>query len=84
MLHFVDLEVYKYLSSIKENNAEKVLFPSYSFIALALKSGLTYQDLKELTYIEVMKIIITLMDKNIEKSNNVRKSTQSDIDMFLG
>lgn len=43
------------------------------------------QDLKMLTYVDVMKILVSFIDKK-EKTpsqNNVRMATQADIDRLL-
>ena len=56
------------------------MFPEHEFLASCLRVGLHISDLKELTYIDVMKILLTFIDSK-PKGN---KATQSDIDMLLG
>lgn len=56
------------------------VFPEHEFLASCLRVGLHISDLKELTYIDVMKILLTFIDSK-PKGN---KATQSDIDMLLG
>lgn len=50
-------------------------------MASCLRIGLTIKDLKEITYIEAMKILYSMVDK--KENNTVRKATQADIDKFL-
>lgn len=57
-----------------------MLFPEFSFVGTCLQVGLTISDLKQMTYVEVMKILVTLMPKKEEKT---KKATQKDIDKFL-
>ena len=57
-----------------------MLFPEFSFVATCLRIGLTINDLKQMTYVEIMKILITLMPQKEEKT---KKATQADIDRFL-
>lgn len=61
-------------------NNEKSLFPEHEFLASCLTIGLTIQDLKILTYIDVIKIFISLTDKK----EGTKKATQKDIDKLLG
>ena len=52
-----------------------------------LRIGLTLNDLKKLTYVEVMKTMISYLDfkkDEKKKKSNVREATQADIDRFLG
>lgn len=52
-----------------------------------LRIGLTLNDLKKLTYVEVMKTMISYLDlkkDDKKKKSNVREATQADIDRFLG
>lgn len=44
--------------------------------------GLTISDLKELTYVDVMKILLTFVGDN--KKGSQREATQRDIDKLLG
>lgn len=61
-------------------NSEKSLFPEHDFLASCLRIGLTIQDLKILTYIDVIKMFISLTDKK----EGTKKATQKDIDKLLG
>lgn len=61
-------------------NSEKSLFPEHEFLASCLRIGLTIQDLKILTYIDVIKMFISLTDKK----EGTKKATQKDIDKLLG
>lgn len=79
---FVNNELSKELEKVSSGDNEKELFPEHCFIATCLRVGLTINDLKILTYVDVMKIIISFLPKEDTK-NNIRKATQQDIDKFL-
>lgn len=76
---FVDKELSKELQKISSGNEEE-LFPEHSFMASCLRVGLTINDLKILTYIDVMKILLSFIPK---KQEQTRYATQQDIDRFL-
>lgn len=68
-----------------EGDSEEPLFPEHLFLLACLRLGLTIQDLKFLTYVDVMKIFLSIDNKKSEtKSRGVRKATQADIDRLLG
>jgi len=46
-----------------------------------LRIGLTIKDLKEITYIETMKILYSMIDK--KENNKMRKATQADWDRLM-
>ena len=56
------------------------MFPEFCFIATCLRAGLTINDLKLLTYVDIMKILITFIPR---QKNNTKKATQADIDKLL-
>lgn len=66
------------LNDNNENIAEE--YPEQEFIASCLRVGLTMNDLEKLTYIEIMKVLYSFLEKN---KNKERKATQVDIDKFL-
>lgn len=45
--------------------------------------GLTLQDLKILTYVDVLKIFLSFSDKSKNDDNDVKTATQNDIDKLL-
>ena len=81
---FVDEELSKELDKINGNSEKestKEIFPEHEFLGSCLRIGLTISDLKELTYVDVMKILITFIGG---KKSNVKEATQRDIDKLLG
>lgn len=64
-----------------QGDSEEVLFPEHHFLLACLRLGLTIQDLRFLTYVDVMKIFLSIETK--KKDTGVRKATQSDIDRLL-
>lgn len=77
-INFVDEEVIKEFEKIP-NSTNRDPFPEHSFVASSLKIGLNINDLKKLTYPDVMKIFISYIDKEEEK-----KPTQKQISMLTG
>jgi hypothetical protein len=75
---FVNKEVRDQLDKIQTKENKKELFPEHEFIASCLRIGITIQDLKFLTYVDVMKILLSFIDI---KEN---KATQQDINSLLG
>ncbi len=82
----MDEKVYEKLEEInKENkNKKESLFPEHEFLVSCLRIGLKLEDLKILTYVDILKIFISFCDKdeNYEK-NSERKATQKDIDALV-
>ncbi len=56
------------------------MFPEHSFISSCLRVGITINDLKLLTYVDVMKILLSFIDT---KETNTKNATQRDIDKLL-
>ena len=65
-----------------QGDSEEPLFPEHHFLLECLKVGLTIQDLSFLTYVDVMKIFLSIDTK--KEITGPRKATQSDIDRLLG
>ena len=64
-----------------QGDSEEPLFPEHHFLLACLRLGLTIQDLKFLTYVDVMKIFLSIETK--KKNTEARKATQADIDRLL-
>lgn len=82
---FVDEEAIKELKKIVKSEEEiNLKFPEHDFFATALKIGLTIEDLKELTYVDILKIFISFLQKDKDKTTNgVRKATQEEINQLV-
>ena len=82
---FVDEEAIKELKKIIKSEEEiNLKFPEHDFFATALKIGLTIEDLKELTYVDILKIFISFLQKDKDKTTNgVRKATQEEINQLV-
>lgn len=87
---FVDLKVQSELEKIYKANKtnvnsknEESVFPEHDFLATCLKIGLTIADLKILTYVDVLKILISFCTENGKagntEKNGVREATPEDI-----
>lgn len=75
----MDEELTRELKKLPKGNETIDNLEDYKFIALSLKIGLRLEDLKELEYKDVAKIMLSLINETTE-----RKATQKDIDKFLG
>lgn len=61
-----------------------MLFPEHHFLLACFRLGLTIQDLKFLTYVDIMKIFLSIEgQKQDEKTEVARPATQADIDRLL-
>lgn len=76
----MDEKVFSELEKINKNNKDnkESLFPEHEFLISCLKMGLRLEDLKFLTYIDVLKMFISFIGKP-EKQNGIRQATQNDI-----
>ena len=81
----MDEEAIKELKKIVKSEEEiNLKFPEHDFFATALKIGLTIEDLKELTYVDILKIFISFLQKDKDKTKNgVRKATQEEINQLV-
>lgn len=82
---FIDEKVSEELKRINEGSGDdtEVLFPEHFFLSACLRLGLTIEDLKTLTYIDVMKIFLSTTREK-KKKEKVRKATQADWDRLAG
>ena len=64
-----------------QGDSEEQLFPEHHFLLACFRLGLTIQDLKFLTYVDIMKIFLSIETK--KENTKVRKATQADIDRLL-
>lgn len=82
--NFTDEQVSKELDKIGGKGKEKSMFPEHEFLNTCLGLNLSIEDLKVLSYIDVIKMLI-LMNKTIEKNTpkDYREATQADIDKLL-
>lgn len=70
----------------KKNNEES-LFPEHEFLVSCLRIGLRIEDLKILTYVDVLKILISFVGKDNKAEskvkNGVREATKEDIEKMV-
>ena len=64
-----------------QGDSEEPLFPEHHFLLACLRLGLTMQDLRFLTYVDIMKIFLSIETK--KKDVGATKATQGDIDRLL-
>ena len=57
------------------------MFPEHSFLLGCFKIGLKYEDLKYFTYVDILKMFLSI---NVNKKEKLRKANQTDIDKLLG
>lgn len=83
LIHFVDKELMEESKKrIKKANEEIQGLEEHRFIATCLQIGLKIEDLKELDYKDVAKIMLCFMETS--KGKNTRKATQNDWDRLAG
>lgn len=86
-LHFYNEEVFKEIEKLqnKEQSNEEDLFEEHQFILDCLEMGLTLDNLKELSYVDVLKMMICRI-KKFKKSEKpqIKKASQSDWDALAG
>lgn len=80
---FVDKDVDKEMNKITTNNSSRVIFPEHDFYLSCIKLGLTREDMKHLTYVDIFKMLICLNNTKPKTKGNVRTATQKDIDTLL-
>ena len=92
---FVDIELEKNIENILKNSKttdskedKKELYPEHSFFSICTKLGISYEYLEKFTYVDIMKIVYSFLETNIEsnkeeKQEQVRMATQADIDKLL-
>ena len=51
----------------------------YQIVALAKRMNITLEDMKQMTFISLMNILLSVVDND----NGVKEAKQSDIDAFL-
>lgn len=78
--HFVDDELIEETKKLKlPNKTINESLEEHQFIANCLQIGLRIEDLKQMQYKDVMKIMICLTQRDRQQNN----ATQADIDKFL-
>lgn len=82
---FIDEEVITELEKIPSTNTKTNIFPEHEFIKICLEYGLSIEDLKKLTYTDVIKIFISSYIEKQEKSaKKFKEATQTDWDRLAG
>lgn len=82
LAHFVDEELIKETEKLPKNEENKnEALEEHQFIATCLKIGLKIEDLKQLEYKDVAKIMLCFVEKD---KNQPRRATQSDWDRLAG
>ena len=64
------------------NNDKENVFPEHNFLAMCLKIGLTIEDLKFLTYIDAIKILLSFCNEEITDEDE-REATQEEINNLV-
>lgn len=79
--NFIDEEVVKELEKIPNNSTKTNIFPEHEFLKICLDYGLSLEDLRKLTYIDIIKIFISsYLEKQEEKAEKFKEATQADWD----
>ena len=79
--NFIDEEVIEELEKIPSDSTKTNIFPEHDFLKTCLGYGLSMQDLRKLTYVDIMKIFISsYTEAQEEKEKRFKEATQSDWD----
>lgn len=79
----MDKKVFEELEKVESSN-KKSIFPEHEFLTACLRIGLKIEDLKILTYIDVLKIFITIFNNNEkEEKTGTRIATKKDIEKMV-
>lgn len=77
----------KKINGNKKDEIEENLFPEHEFLSTCLRMGLRIEDLRILTYVDVLKVLISFIGRDNEKEsatqNGVREATQEDIQKLV-
>lgn len=78
---FLDEETAQELDKIPGDSNKKSIFPEHEFLKMCLDYGLSTEDLKNLTYIDVVKIFLSsYAERKEEKTMKFKEATQADWD----
>ena len=80
LIHFVDQELSQELNKLPKGNENPSKLDEHRYLAQCLRLGLRIEDLKELEYKDVAKIMLCYISDN---KPTERMATQKDIDRFL-
>ncbi|HIY56850.1 MAG TPA: hypothetical protein H9829_01430 [Candidatus Tetragenococcus pullicola] len=77
----MDEKVFEKIEKYTEDkSAGKTIFPEHDFLAACLKIGLKIDDLKILTYIDILKIFISFLKNRTEdEDKEIKEATSKDI-----
>lgn len=80
----MDNQVSKELIKINSNSKdEKELFPEHEFLVTCLRLGLKIDDLKILTYVDVLKMFISFLGIDNKTESRERKATKEEINKLV-
>lgn len=65
--------------SIKTSGGNNKPVDEYEVVALAKRLGITLDDMKEMSFVSLMNILLSTVEESNEK-----QATQQDIDRFFG
>lgn len=75
----MDNELLEQMRLIKDKSSKQEEMAEYSFISSCLQSGFSIQDLKEMEYVDVAKILLCM----IPQDKKYRKATAEDWDKLM-
>lgn len=80
----MDKKVFEELEKV-ESDEKSSIFPEHEFLTACLRIGLRIEDLKILTYVDVLKIFITIFNDNGDKGegSGTRNATKKDIEKIV-
>ena len=83
-LHFVNEELVEEFEKNPRTGDKQAVFPEHDFLLSALNIGFRIEDLKHLTFVDVMKVFLCYVsNQKTNEEENEREATQKDIDSFF-
>lgn len=80
--NFVNIEVIEELNKIN-GKSEETMFPEHDFYLACLRLGLTIEDMRYLSYVDILKMFLCLNKSDRKKTEDIKYATQNDIDRLL-
>lgn len=78
---FLDEETAKELEKIPNDTNKQSVFPEHEFLKMCLDCGFSIEDVRILTYIDVVKVLLTsYIERKEEKTIKFKEATQEDWD----
>lgn len=79
----MDKQVFEEFEKYKTTNNEESLYPEHEFIISCLRIGLKLEDLKLLTFVDIIKLFMSYIGKPEKQEEGTRMATQEEIQKMV-